>query len=138
MLEAPTILFSPNMFSEEYVCFPLLRCSCIHHSLVRPSFLSRLFEYRHVCNLTAANTLSQSEHSVFISWTDVAIARLGEAILWVGGGCVLQNVKCSKSAEELALDAFMNSPAQKEKLVRVASQLPGYLLNFPVLPLVKC
>ena len=94
---------------------------------VRLGFLSRLFEHRHVCNLMAADVFSpQNEPSVFISWVDIFIARLGEAILWIGGqGCVLQNVKCSRSAEELALDAFMNSPAQKEQLVRAASQLPG-------------
>ena len=105
--------------------------SSTHASLVRPSFLSQLFEHRHVCNLKAADKLPpQSSDSGFICWVDVVIARLGEAILWISGqGYFLRDVDCSRSFEELALDAYMNSPEQKEQLVRVASQLPGYFTD---------
>ena len=105
-----------------------------HRISVQPSFLSRLFEHRHVCNLTAAKEMTlRGDDSGFICWVDVAIARLGEAVQWIGGqGCFLRDVNCSRSAEELALDTFMNSPVQKEQLVRVASQLPGHYQNAQV------
>ncbi|KAF8587265.1 hypothetical protein K439DRAFT_833127 [Ramaria rubella] len=95
-------------------------------SILRPSFLSRLLEYRQVFNSMTANAAPpHGTGSTLFCWADVVIARLGEAILSISGrGCFVRSVDHSESAEEAALDNFMSSQTQKSQSVRVASQLP--------------
>ena len=94
--------------------------------LVRPSFISYLFEHRESSYSRSARAGGRAHGSIFISWVDVVLAKLGEAILLISGR---GNYNFSRSyqltVEEKAVRSFWNSRNQKEQAIRVASQLPG-------------
>ncbi|KAF8527930.1 hypothetical protein BU17DRAFT_81165 [Hysterangium stoloniferum] len=94
--------------------------------ILRSSFFTRLFELRLLSSFNKGirEGICTSERAYATAPSiDILLVRISETILAVSGrGAVVQ----ARAPQEAALDDFLNCQSQKEQLVRVASQLPGY------------
>ena len=55
--------------------------------LVKPAFLQKLFQYRKIFHGLASQGVNTTNVFTVISWVDIILARLGDAIVYIGSGC---------------------------------------------------
>lgn len=114
--------------SHIYVCTCPFVFLCKAHidleSLVQPSFLSILFDYRKVFHgLAAEDLVSGAVASTIICWVDVIFAKLSEASVVVAGGLRLG---FSQAYQFEDLRKHLD-----EDCLRAAAQLPEKWLSLP-------
>jgi len=93
-------------------------CSRGAYSLVRPSFLNLLFQYRRLFHALAVQELKKvAVVPIIISWVDAVLAKLGDVV-----SCVASAMHDRYLDEELP-EALRKR--REEDNLRAAAQLPG-------------
>ncbi len=85
---------------------------------VEAPFLSLLFQYRVIFNRIAANSTEGSNSSLIITWVDIVLARIGQAIIVAAG--TFFHVPPIDQHQPPSVRA-----QREDDILRVAVQLPG-------------